>query len=490
MKLKRWLTTLCALGCFFTVQTAFAQDWETVFTFDFEDTALNEKPTELSGGEGDDTDGIGIDWFVTDYVGYDNEPDGTARNLAILDNSDQGNAVIAVPFPAQTGNFRLTLYAANNKLGSSFIRFALGSTQEEGLDGGGRGGIGYLDLNMNTTNGTNPKFNSEVTGPTLPHSNAAMHKVQFYAYWDEEAGGYTQITGEVDGQMVTSPIPALNARGQLDLLYIITSTGGTNIDLSVDDISVAVGGPDFVMKDRVFTPTETVYSEDFEDIALGEIPAEWGFGDGDDSDGATVYWEVSDQVGFDGEPAGTTKNMMLLDEFDGGNIIAEVYFPAQTQDLRLSFYVSTTELSTGDEGDDTVRVAMGDIDDGGIASSGMDGIGYADVSFMPIAGALKLDFNNTEHPQELTIPHEDNQMHFCEYVVFRNEEDTAYEQRKFFVDGIEAYMLTLTEFQRTKLDLLRFITYTGGFHHIFIDDVKIEIGTSEEVTGVEDWSLY
>jgi len=490
MKVKVLLTAACVAGCLLTTQPGFTQDWETVYTMDFEDVAPNEKPAELSGGDGDDTDGIAIDWFATDFVGYDNEPPGTTMNLAILDNSDQGNAVIAVPFPAQTGNFRLTVYAANNKLGSSFIRFALGNTEEEGMDGGGKGGIGYLDLNMNTTNGTQPKFNSEITGPTLPHSNAAMHKVQFYAYWDEETGGYSQITADVDGQLVTSPIPVLNVRSQLDLLYIITSTSGTNIDLSVDDISVAVGGPDFVMKDRVFTPTETVYFEDFEDVALGDVPANWVPGDGDDSDGATVYWEVTDQVGFAGEPDGTSKNMMILDEFDGGNVIADVSFPAQTQDLRLSFYVGTTELSTGEEDDDTVRVAMGDVDDGAVASSGKDGIGFADVTFMPITGALKIDFNNTEHPQGFTVPHEDNQMHLVEYVVFRNEDDTAYEQRKFYVDGVEAYMLSLTEFQRAKLDLLRFITYTGGFHHIYIDDVKIEIGTSEEVTGIANWSLY
>ncbi len=223
---------------------------------------------------------------------------------------------------------------------------------------------------------------------------------------------------------------------------------------------------------------------------MDEKPEGWVPGDGDDSDGSAVVWGVSDYADFNGIPEGSAKTLYLQDEFDSGNIIAEASFEPQTEPIRLSFYVGTTELSDGDSDDDTVRVAMGDSADGGIASSGMDGIGFMDVTIRPITGDLKLDFNNNEHPASYTTPHEDGQMHLVEYVIFRDEENTRYEKRKAFVDGEEAYPITLVEMQRTQVDLLRFITYTGGFHHIYLDNVQIEIGTQEELTDVMNWDLY
>ncbi len=473
------------------VNVGLAQEWSAVYTEDFEAAAVGEKPEGWTGGDGDDTDDVSIFWEVSDFVGFDNEPSGTTHNLSIGDDSDQGNAVIAMPFPAQTENFKLTIYVGNNRPGSSFLRIALGDSEDGGLDGAGKLGIGYLNMNMNTTNGLLPNFNSAVDGITLPHGNAALHKVEYYVARNEENTAYTLAAVTIDDIAVLPATPTENARTQLNLMYLITSTSGTNVDLTIDDITIEVGGSGIeAPPDMEFTPSDTVYEETFESIDLNGVPENWTPGDGDDSDGSVVVWGVSDMTDFEGIPDGSTKTMYLLDEFDSGNIIAEVAIDAQDAPIRFSFYVGTTETSEGDEDDDTVRVAMGDSADGGIASSGKDGIGFLDVTFRPITGDLKLDFSNTEHPSGFTVPHADGQMHLIEYVVFRNEDGTAYEMRKAFVDGVEAYPLSYVEFQRAQIDLLRFITYTGGFHHIYLDDVRVEIGSQAKLTEIVNWSLF
>ncbi len=474
-----------------TVPIGWTQEWREVYKEDFESVAIGEKPEGWTGGVGDDTDGAAIFWYVSDFVGYDNEPEDTTHNLSIGDNSEEGNAIIAVPFPAQTENFKLTIYVGNNRPGSSFLRIALGDSEDEGLDNGGRLGIGYLNLNMNTTNGLTPNFNSTRDGMTVPHSNAAMHKIEYVVVRNEDDTAYDLMSVYIDDLQVLPPFTTENPRTQINLMYLITSTGGTNVDLSIDDITVEVGGEGFeAPPDLEFTAQSVVSEETFEEVALGEVPEGWVPGDGDDSDGSTVVWGVSDYTDFNGLPDGSAKTLYLQDEFDSGNIIAEAYFDPQDEPIRLSFYVGTTELSTGDENDDTVRVAMGYSAEGAIASSGMDGIGYMDVTFRSQDGNLKLDFNNNEHPSLFSIPHEDGQMHFVEYIVFRDADDTMYEMRKAYIDGEEAYPLSLVEFQRTSVDMMRFITYTGGFHHIYLDNVTVEIGTQEEVTDVRLWELY